>query len=278
MVSKNRRSNLQTAAVALLLLAHVAACDSRAPGASSAPTDAQAPRVVRVAAAADLKFALEEIIAVLHRANPIVRASATYGSSGALYAQIANGAPFDVFLSADPEYPRRLVDAGMAQESAQFGYARGRLVVWVARGSKINVQQAGIAALRDPAVRRIAIANPQHAPYGRAAVAAMRSLGVYDAAKDRLVLGENIAQTAQFVESGAADIGVIALSLAIAPAMSDHGDSWIVPAAAHPPIEQCGVILSDAADAGAAQLLRAVLTGGEGQAILRRHGFELPGE
>src|SRR5581483_10829703 len=136
----------------------------------------------------------------------------------------------------------------------------------------------GIRAVLDPGVRKVAIANPRFAPYGRAAEAALKHAGVYDSVKDRLVLGENIAQTAQFVESGAADVGLIALSLALAPPLRDKGRAWEVPADAFPPLEQGGVILTGAKDAAAAQALREFLTGADGRAVLRKHGFRLPGE
>ena len=149
-----------------------------------------------------------------------------YGSSGNFFAQIGNRAPFDVFLSADVEYPRRLVSAGIGPANSVFTYAVGRLVVWVPAGSPLDPA----TALRDPRVKHVAIANPQHAPYGRAAQAALRSLGLYQSVEPKLVLGENIAQTLQFVESGAADAGIVALSLALAPPVRARGRYWEIPA------------------------------------------------
>src|SRR4029077_6100604 len=132
-------------------------------------------------------------------------------------------APFDIFFSADIDYPRKLIDAGLADADSEFLYAEGRSVGWVPNSSPLDLETLGIRAVADPSVRKVAIANPQHAPYGRAAEAALKTLGAYDAVKDRLVFGENIAQAAQFVESGAADVGLIALSLALSPAMKDKG-------------------------------------------------------
>jgi molybdate transport system substrate-binding protein len=231
-----------------------------------------------VAAASDLKFAFEEIIAGFSAKNPGIAVRPTFGSSGNFFAQLSNKAPFDLYFSADVEYPRKLIEKGLAEKGTEFPYAVGRVVVWVPKGSPLDVEKLGMEALADPSVRKVAIANPKHAPYGRAAEAAMRKLGVYDRVKDRLVLGENITQTAQFVETGAADIGVVALSLALAPAMKDKGRYWMIPADSYPKMEQGGIILPWAKDREAAEAFRAFVTGPEGAAILKRYGFFLPGE
>jgi molybdate transport system substrate-binding protein len=236
------------------------------------------PREVRVAAAADLKFAFDELAAAFQARNPGIVVKPTYGASGNLFTQLSNGAPFDLFLSADIDYPRKLIEQGKAAKESEFLYAVGHLVVWVPNGSPLDLDKLGLRAVADPGVRKVAIANPRHAPYGRAAEAALKHAGVFGEVKDRLVLGENIAQTAQFVESGAADVGLIALSLALAPPMLDQGRYWEVPADAFPPLEQGGVVLSGAADAAAAQALREYLTGADGRVILRKYGFRLPGE
>lgn len=235
-------------------------------------------RMVRVAAAADLKFALDEIIVAFATTNPAIEVNPTYGSSGNFFSQLSNKAPYDLFLSADIDYPRKLVEAGHATQEAPFDYAVGRIVVWVRRDSPIDVEQRGIESLAHASVKRIAIANPRHAPYGRAAEAAMKTLGIHERVKDRLVLGENVAQAAQFVEAGAADIGVIALSLALAPAMKDQGKYWPVPRDAYPTLRQGGVIPAWAKDTDAAQQLQVFITAATGRSILKRHGFDLPGE
>lgn len=233
-------------------------------------------REVRVAAAADLKFALEGIVAAFRAHHPDVAVTATFGSSGSFVAQIENGAPFDVFLSADVDGPRRLAAAGRAE--TPFPYAVGRIVLWALRSSPFDLKGRGIAVLRDPAVEHVAIANPKHAPYGRAARAALAKLGFLPSVEDKLVLGENVAQAAQFVESGAADLGVIARSLALAPAMADQGVLCEIPEDAYPPLEQAGVVLAGARDVVAARAFRDFLKGAEARRILGKAGFALPGK
>jgi molybdate transport system substrate-binding protein len=242
------------------------------------PPAAAPRREVTVAAAADLQFALGEVIAEFERRHPDVAVKVTYGSSGQFFAQLSNDAPFDLYLSADVEYPRKLIEQGRAVTGSEFVYAVGHLVVWVPNGSPLDLDALGIRAVLDPAVRKVAVANSKYAPYGRAAEAALKHFGVYDQVKDRLVLGENIAQTAQFVESGAADVGLIALSLALAPAMRDRGRYWAVPLDAYPRLEQGGCILSRANDKESTQALRAFIMGAGGRAILPKYGFILPGE
>jgi molybdate transport system substrate-binding protein len=227
--------------------------------------------------AANLKFAFDEMAASFEASHAPIKVKVTYGSSGNFFAQLSNEAPFDVFLSADVDYPRKLVEQGQALTDSEFVYARGQIVVWVPNHSKLDVEALGMRAVADPSVRKVAIANPKHAPYGRAADAAMKNLGVHEQVKDRLVFGENIAQAAQFVESGAADVGVIALSLAVAPALRDRGRYWPVPPDAYPAVEQAGVILSWAKDPEAAQALRRFIVGPDGQAILKQYGFLSPG-
>lgn len=248
-------------------------------GSGSEPSASPAPerkQTLAIAAASDLKFALDELLKEFRAKHPGAQVRVTYGSSGNFLAQLSNGAPFDVFLSADVAYPRQLAEQGLVSGDV-FSYAVGRLVVWVPKGSPLRVEQRGLDVLREPEARRIAIANPQHAPYGRAAEAAMKSAGVYDAVKDKLVLGENIAQTAQFVQSGAADVGLLALALALAPAMKDQGRHGEVPLDAYPRMEQGGAILKRAEDPELARQFRDFMLGAEGKAILQRYGFFLPG-
>ena len=231
-----------------------------------------------VAAASDMKFALEECLLAFCKDNPGIEVKVSYGSSGNFCTQIANGAPFDLFLSADKKYPDSLIAGGHADAGSLFPYAQGRLVIWVKKDSPIDVAKLGIDSLKDPAAKKVAIANPEHAPYGQAAVAAMKSLGVYDAVKGQLVLGDNISQTAQFVESGAADIGLIALSLAVAPVMADKGKYWEVPLTAFPQMIQAGVITSKAASPDAARMLEEFLKSAAGKEILKRFGFIMPND
>ena len=231
---------------------------------------------IAVAAAADLKFALDELTTEFHTNQPDINVKITYGSSGSFYAQLQNQAPFDLFFSADIAYPRKLAEAGLALDTNVFLYAIGRIVVWTPKQSHVDVEKLGIQSLFAPSVQKIAIANPHHAPYGVAAVATMKSLKVYEQAEPKLVYGENIAQTAQFVQSGAADIGIIALSLAIAPQMRDAGRYWEIPLDAYPKMEQGGIILKWTKDADAARAFRDFVLGQHGRDVLKRYGFYLP--
>ena len=257
---------LRVVATCVLLLAGV--------GLRRAGAEDQARRV-NVAAASDLKFALDELVEAFGRTAPGIAVTVTYGSSGTFFSQISNGAPFDMFLSADVDYPKRLAEAGLAAKDSVFAYAVGRIVLWVPATSRLPVER-GLQVLASPDLRKIAIANPRHAPYGRAAEAALRTFGVYDAVKDRLVLGENIAQTAQFVQSGNADAGIIALSLALAPALAREGRYFEVPLESYPRLEQGGVILARASAPEAARRLRDFILSADGRATLKRYGFFLP--
>ena len=230
---------------------------------------------ITVAAASDLRFALKEAANQFERQTGI-RAKITLGSSGNFFSQIQNGAPFDAYFSADARYPQKLEESGQAVRGSLYRYAIGRLVLWVPNRAGLPSPRRGLQALLDPAVRTIAIANPKHAPYGRAAVAALEAAGVYEAVKDKLVLGENISQAAQFVESGAADTGLIALSLAVVPAMQQAGQYWEIPQGAHPPIEQGVVVLKNGQNREGAEAFVSFLQQREGREILRRYGFVLP--
>ena len=228
---------------------------------------------VRVAAAADLKFALDEVAVRLAARQPSIRVEATYGSSGSMHAQLRQRAPYDVYLSADIAYPRDLVSRGIGAEGDLFTYAVGQIVVWVPNGSLLPVERDGIAALAG--ALRIAIANPRHAPYGQAAEAALRGAGLWESVGRKLALGENVAQAAQFVQSGAADAGIIAKSLALAPAMRAAGRFWEVPENAYPPLTQGGLILPWAVSRAGAAGLRDYLLSVEGRRLLATHGFGL---
>jgi molybdate transport system substrate-binding protein len=230
---------------------------------------------ITVAAASDLNFAFKEIVAEFEKKTGN-QVKLSLGSSGNFFAQISNGAPFDVFFSADIGYPKKLEEAGLTEPGTLYMYAVGRIVVWVSKDSPIDVGSLGIKALQHPSVKKIAIANPKHAPYGRAAVAAMEYYKIYEAVKDKLVLGENISQTAQFVQTGGADIGVIALSLAVAPAMKETGTYWEVPLEAYPRLEQGAIVLKAAKDLKTARAFLDYIKGPEGTAVFRRYGFILP--
>lgn len=239
--------------------------------ASGCDKPSPATKHLTIAAAADLRGALQDVSAEFGKTHPNVKVDPTFGSSGTFYAQLSAKAPFDVFLSADAGYPAKLVEAGLAKEDAVFKYAVGHVVLWTRKASGIDVSK-GFDVLADPKVKKIAIANPKHAPYGRAAEAALRSAKVYDAIKDKLVLGENISETAQFAQSGAADVGIIALSLA----STMEGPRWDIPPELYPKLEQVGVILPWAKEPDLAREFQAYLTSDAGRAILAKRGFAAP--
>ncbi|MEI5583856.1 MULTISPECIES: molybdate ABC transporter substrate-binding protein [unclassified Agromyces] len=262
------------AGLAAGVLALAGCASTAAPPSGDDPGDPAAGEV-RVAAASDLKFALDEVVDLLDVTHPEVEVTTSYGSSGTFLSQISNGAPFDVFLSADLAYPRRLVEQGLAAEGDLFPYAVGRLVLWAGDDSPLDPSE-GLAALASPDVRHVAIANPEHAPYGVAAVEALRSAGVLEAVEPKLVYGENVAQAAEFVQSGNADAGIVALSLVRSDPLRDVG-AWIeLPLDAYPRLDQGGVVLGSARDPVAARAVREALLSPEGAEILSRHGFSLP--
>ena len=232
---------------------------------------------ITVAAAADLSAALPEI-AAKYKSQTGQEVKLTFGASGNLTTQIRNGAPFDLFFSADEDYPRQLITDGLAEKDTLYRYAVGRLVLWVPDDVPVDVQKLGMQALLDPAVKKIAIANPQHAPYGRAAEAALKHLGIYDQISSKLVLGENISQAAQFVESGNAQAGLLALSHALAPAMKDKGHYWAVPLDAYPALNQAAVVLSNSKQRDAARKFLDFVRGPEAISILKSYGFNLSPE
>jgi molybdate transport system substrate-binding protein len=232
---------------------------------------ARAP-ALSIAAASDLRYVLDDLIALHRSAHPDIGVAASFGSSGSLYAQILNGAPFDLFLSADVAYVRELAARGRVLPDSIFTYARGRLVLWLPATSSLDLDSRGLDVLTDASIARIALANPEHAPYGRAAEAALRSAGVYERVEQKLVLGENVSQAFQFVESGAAQAGLVARSLTDHPRAAP-GRVYLVPADAHPPIEQAGALVAAGPRPAAARLFAALITSLEGRAVLEAHGF-----
>ena len=237
---------------------------------------AQNSCVVTVAAASDLTYAMKEIAADFEKSAACsVRMS--YGSSGNFETQIENGAPFDVFFSADIEYPRKLEAQGLASPGSTYLYGIGKLILWVRNDSQLDVSK-GFDVLRDPSVKKIAIANPLHAPYGRAAEEALRKAGVYDSVKDRLVLGENISQTAEFAETGNADAGILALSLVLSPALKDKGRYFQIADNLYSPIQQGAVVVRASKNLQNAQAFLEFIKTPAETAILERYGFVLPGK
>jgi molybdate transport system substrate-binding protein len=239
-----------------------------------APLCAQTP--LRVAAAADLEPVLPPILDEFQRATGI-HAEATYQASAMLTTQIQNGAPFDVFLSADLSFPKRLIEdgladaAGSADSTTPITYAKGALVLW--ERSDSHLPPPSLDLLRSPALKRLAIANPDRAPYGRAAVAALQSLNLYDTLKPRLVTAENISQAAQFVDSANADAGLISLTSALTPRLTADGTYFVIPRDLYPPIEQGVVIVSNTKQRAAVHKLLDFLLSPPVQAELAKSGL-----
>jgi molybdate transport system substrate-binding protein len=230
---------------------------------------------LRIAAASDLNFAIKEIVTQYEK-DTGNHVQLTLGSSGTFFTQISEGAPFDVYLSADRSYPEQLLDKKLAEPGSLYIYGVGRIVLWVQKASSIDVTKLGMQSLLQASIQKISIANPDHAPYGRAAVAAMQRAGVYDRVRDRIVLGENISQAAEFTQSGAAQIGILALSLAMSDAMRSAGKYWEIPSDSYPAMEQAGVILHHAREDGsldAAQSFMRAMQSPGARTILDRWGF-----
>jgi molybdate transport system substrate-binding protein len=228
---------------------------------------------ITVAAAADLQFAMQDVSARFQKETGKT-VKLIYGSSGNFFQQIQNGAPFDMFFSANLDYPKKLEASGLTEPGSFYPYARGKIVIWVPTESKLDLN-SGLKILLDPSVKKIAVANPQHAPYGQAAVAAMQTENIYEKVKDKFVLGENISQTASFVVSGSADVGIVALALALSPNMKDKGRYAEIPSGEYPPIEQACIILAASKNKETArQFLSFVKTSAIAD-VLRSYGFDV---
>jgi molybdate transport system substrate-binding protein len=230
---------------------------------------------IRVAAAADLEFAMKDVAAQFEKQTG-TKVDVTYGSSGNFFSQLQNGAPFDLFFSADIDYPRKLEAAGLAEPGTVYEYAIGRIAIWTPAEAQVDVVRLGWKALLDASVQKIAIANPAHAPYGRAAVAALEKAGIYDLVKAKLVYGENISQAAQFVQSGNAQAGIVAMSLAVSPGMKE-GKRWEIPVDMHPSIEQAAMLLKASKNKTSARAFLEFLKSESGRATLSKYGFTIPG-
>ncbi len=240
---------------------------------------ASVPPVVKadqlsIAAAADLKFAMDEIVSGFKQEHPTDTIIVTYGSSGKFFTQIQQGAPFDIFFSADISFPKELASSGFAASAVQ-PYAIGRIVLW---SSEMDASKMTLASLTNPGISRIAIANPQHAPYGKRAEEALRASGLWDKLQPELVFGENIAQTAQYVQSGNAQIGIIALSLALNPELSKRGGYYLIPEKLHQPLEQGFIITKSGSDKPLAKTFATYMNAKKVRSIMSRYGFVLPGE
>lgn len=232
---------------------------------------------ITVAAAADLNYALNELA---HRFESAAGTTVilSFGSSGNLFSQIQNGAPFDLFFSADEEYPKKLAATGAVDGASLRTYAIGHLVLWVPNNSPLDPGKLHMDVLIQNAVTRIAIANPQHAPYGRAAIAAFEHFGLKDRVANKLVFGENVSQAAQFVQSGNAQAGLIALSLAKSPAMESAGRFWELPTDSYPELRQAVAVVSASKQKKAAQAFLDFVLSLEGAATLRKYGLTPPAQ
>ncbi len=230
---------------------------------------------VHVAAASDLVYCLDALRVAFQERHPDIDLVVSTGSSGSFHAQIRHGAPYDVFLSADVAYPRELIAHGLAEEHTLTSYAIGRLVLWTARKDLLFTEP--IVVLKDPTtLRRLSLANPEHAPYGRAAREALIRAGLWGSVQSRLLIGDNVTQAAQFVQTGNADAGLIALALVISPALRDQGHYVLVPDSLHSPLEQAAVLTTRGAANPAARLYLQFLVSREARVIFDSFGFRLP--
>ncbi len=231
-------------------------------------------RKITIVAASDLQFAMDEIVASFRKGHPGDQIDLIYGSSGKFHTQIQQGAPYDIFFSADVAFARSLKAADHATTEPRL-YAVGRIVLWSATRDATRLD---IASLSDPSIRRIAIANPRHAPYGKRAEEALRAAGIWERVQDKLIFAENVAQAAQYAQSGAADIGIIALALAVNEELARKGGYWLVPQERHAPLEQAYVVTRHGAGNPLAAAFAAHMETPGVRAVMTRYGFARPGE
>lgn len=229
---------------------------------------------ITIAAAADLKFAMDEVVSAFKQTNPGAEVDVVYGSSGKFNTQIQTGAPYDLFFSADIGFPRELEKSGLAASPVK-SYAFGRLVLW---SNSVDASKLTLESLTDRKITRIAIANPKHAPYGKRAEEALRKLGLWDKLEPKLVYGENISQTVQFVQSGNATVGLIALSLAINPELASKGGYALIPEKLHEPLEQGFIITKVGGDKPLAKTFAEFMDSQAAREVMKKNGFVLPKE
>lgn len=236
-------------------------------------TTAHAEKIT-VAAAADLKYAMDEIVTSFNKSHSGHQIEVIYGSSGKFFTQVQQGAPYDLYFSADINYPHELANKGFAA-SEVIPYAFGRIVLW---SNSMEADKMTLANLTNQKIAKIAIANPKHAPYGKRAEEALKSIKLWDVVQPKLVFGENIAHTAQFVQTGNAQAGIIALSLALNPALSKQGGYYLIPENLHEPLEQGYIITKRAENNALAKIFSRYMTSKETRRIMTKYGFVLPGE
>jgi molybdate transport system substrate-binding protein len=238
------------------------------------PATARGQETLLVAAASDLQFVLPGLVQQFEK-DTGAEVKLVFGSSGNFTTQIRNGAPYDFFFSADLNYPRQLEREGFVEPGTVYHYADGKIVLWVSKGSGFDPSK-GLSILLLPEVKKISIANPEHAPYGRAAVAALKAENLFERVKPKLILGENISQAAQFVQSGSAEVGIIALSLALAPAMQQTGKFAEIPQRDYPAIEQACAVLKSSYHKQLAERFLAFIKRSEVKSLLTPSGFVNP--
>ncbi|PPC97053.1 molybdate ABC transporter substrate-binding protein [Methylotenera mobilis] len=227
---------------------------------------------INIAAAADLKFAMDEIVAKFREVNAKDDVDVIYGSSGKFYTQIQQGAPYDLYFSADIAFPRELAKSGFSF-SEVIPYAFGRIVLWSAT---MEANKMSLDSLTSSKISHIAIANPKHAPYGKRAEEALRASRLWERVEPKLVYGENIAHTAQFVQTGNAQVGIIALSLALNPALANKGGYWLIPDTLHAPLEQAFIITKRAQGNDLAKKFADYMRSSATRTIMTKYGFVLP--
>jgi molybdate transport system substrate-binding protein len=229
---------------------------------------------ITIAAAADLKYAMDEVVAAFNKNRNGDEVQVVYGSSGKFHTQIQQGAPYDLFFSADIGFPRELAKQGQAASEVK-PYAVGRIVLWSAA---MDATKMTLASLADPKITKIAIANPKHAPYGKRAEEVLRSAGLWDKVQAKLVFGENISQTAQYVQTGNVQVGIIALSLVLNPELSKKGGYYLIPDSLHNPLEQGFIITKRGAGKPLAKKFADFMDSKQARGVMIKYGFVLPGE
>ena len=240
-------------------------------GLTSSPAYAEK---ITIAAAADLKFAMDEIVTAFNRSHTGNEVQVVYGSSGKFHTQIQQGGPYDLYFSADIAYPRELAKQGLAASEVK-SYGVGRIVLW---SSEMDAAKMTLASLGDPKIHRIAIANPKHAPYGKRAEEALRAAGLWDKVQSKLVFGENISQAAQYVQSGNAEVGIIALALVLNPELLKKGGYYLVPENLHHPLEQGFIVTRRGAGKPLARQFAEYMGSKPVRGVMTKYGFALPGE
>ena len=253
--------------VSLIFVAHLLG-----PSFSFGNEHASRDQVLRLAAASNLRFSMDEIATAFERVRG-VRLEISYGASGSLLAQILAGAPFDLFFSADEMMPKRLIKEGFGLSDHYFIYGTGRIVLWVSLGSPIDLENLGMNALLHHTINKISIANPRYAPYGLAAVSSLQHLNLFGRLEKKLLIGENVSHAATFVRSGGAEIGILSYTLALSGPLKKTGRYWLIPTDYHPTLSQGGLILSRSNHQSAAKSLVHFIKSGEGLSILKKYGF-----